>query len=130
MVFANHMVLQLFLKSEVSRHDGYGMGTIRQPSKISAHYLRTWSFIDLISIVPTDSVILLLEGIPALRQQMKILRFMRIFKLVKLLRVLKAWSVLQRWQIYTVLWLNNKAYTPDNPCFSLHIFRLPSAGAR
>ena len=31
-VFANHMVLQFFLKSEVSRHDGYGMVTIRQPS--------------------------------------------------------------------------------------------------
>ena len=57
-----------------------------------------------------------------MRWQMKIPRLMRIFKLVKLVRVLKASSVIQRWQIYTVLWLNNKAYTPDNPCLSLHIY--------
>ena len=57
-----------------------------------------------------------------MQQQMKIPRLMRIFKLVKLVRVLKASSVIQRWQIYTVLWLNNNAYTPDNPCLSLHSY--------
>ena len=102
-VFANHMVLQLFLKSEVSRHDGYGMVTIRQPSKIRAHYLLTWFFIDPISMVPIDIVILLLEDTPAMRQQMNIIRFMRIVELGKHVRVLKASSVIQRWQIYTVL---------------------------
>ena len=59
-VFAKDMVLQFFLKIEVSRDNGHGMVTIRQPSKIRAHYLRTWFFIDVISMVPIDIVILLL----------------------------------------------------------------------
>ena len=57
-----------------------------------------------------------------MKQQMKILRLMRIFKLVRLVRVLEASSVIQRWQIYMVLWLNDKAHTPDNSCLSLHIY--------
>ena len=47
---------------------------------------------------------------------------MKILNLVKHVRVLKASSVFQRWYMYSVLWLNNKAYTPDNPGFSLHIY--------
>ena len=60
---------------------------------------------------------------------MKILRLMRIFKLVKLVRVLKASSVIQRWQIYTVLWLNNKSYTPDNLASPSTSTPPPSTGA-
>ena len=60
---------------------------------------------------------------------MKILRLRRIFKLVNLERVLKASSVIQRWHIYTVLWLNNKAYTPDNPASPSTSTPPPSTGA-
>merc|ERR1711959_1964 len=63
---------------------------------IVKHYLETWFLIDLLSILPFDSLGLLLNS-PSL-QKMKFMKVVRLMRLLKLVRVFKASRVFKRWE--------------------------------
>eukprot|EP00899_Mesostigma_viride_P002123 jgi/Mesvir1/11911/Mv00251-RA.1 len=69
---------------------------VRNPAMIRAKYLKGSFLIDLISVLPFDTV-----GLVASDQDMaklKILRVLRIFRLTKLLRVVRTGRVFRRWE--------------------------------
>ena len=63
---------------------------------IAKRYLKTWFVIDVVSILPFDSLGLVFESDSI--QQLKILRIVRLLRLIKLLRVLRSSRVLARMQ--------------------------------
>jgi len=69
---------------------------IQSPRLIRRKYFRGWFTIDLVSILPFDSVGLILDS-PAMND-MKVLRVIRLLRLLKLLRIMKAMRILARWE--------------------------------
>jgi potassium voltage-gated channel Eag-related subfamily H protein 7 len=69
---------------------------ILSPRLIRRKYFRGWFAIDLVSILPFDSVGLILDS-PAMND-MKVLRVIRLLRLLKLLRIMKAMRILARWE--------------------------------
>ena len=84
--------------------DGTG-DLVRDHKKIAYHYLTTWFFIDVLTVLPFDTVALFApslfgvsecaSGAGTLLKGIKLLRTLRIFKL---LRVLRASRIVQRWE--------------------------------
>ena len=64
------------------------------------HYLRTWFFVDLISIIPIDWILTetLPEGDPqtANLELLSIVRMCRLLRLIKLIRILRASRIFRR----------------------------------
>ena len=65
-------------------------------SAISCHYLRSWFLVDLVSILPFDSVGLLTES--ETLKKAKGARVIRLLRLLKLLRLVRSMRILNRYQ--------------------------------
>jgi len=108
LLFIIDMILQLFLKVELKRPGKYGTVILRDPTLIRMRYLKTWFLIDLISVLPFDTAMLIYESIDeqggtsltASLQRMKVIRCIRLLRLVKLIRILRSSRLLMRWQNY------------------------------
>ena len=98
-LFFGDMILQFFLAYQESPARGGRWVTSRK--LIGLHYVRTWFFIDLISVLPFDLVtffeFLPLEGESSMLRAVRVIRLVR---LVKLLRILRASRIIARWQSY------------------------------
>jgi hypothetical protein len=76
--------------------------TVKQQPMIVKHYLRTWFFIDFISVIPFDIIALIPNGsgdggkINA--SKFKLVRVIRLLRLLKLTRILRASRILARWR--------------------------------
>ena len=65
------------------------------PRKIARHYLCTWFFLDLISILPFDILSIVVGEALA---KLKIVRLFRLMRLIKLIRLIRASRMFKRWE--------------------------------
>ena len=70
---------------------------IRISKLIRNRYLRTWFFVDFISVFPFEGV-LALSSLESFGDSVKILRVAKLLKLIKMTRVLKSLRILNRWE--------------------------------
>ena len=68
-----------------------------QPARIRSHYLKSWFCIDLVSILPFDSVSLATQNDKL--SQMMAVRLIRLLRLAKLARILRAGRMFKRWEM-------------------------------
>ena len=92
-VFGVDMILQFFLAYQESPKKG-GRWVTRQ-SLIVKHYLRTWFALDLVSVIPFDTLgkaIMLSMGDENTdaADVLRLIRTIRLIRLIKLLRILRA----------------------------------------
>jgi len=94
-VFIVDMILQFFLMFHVKTE--YGHRLEHRPCKIAKHYLRTWFFIDLVSILPFD----LLRFIQSEEKPLSltIVKMVRLLRMLKMLRMLKVSRIYQRLEL-------------------------------
>ncbi|CEL92732.1 unnamed protein product [Vitrella brassicaformis CCMP3155] len=69
-------------------------GWVYDRKKIAHRYLSSWFTIDLLSVIPFDIALLVLD----LRDEVKVLRLFKLLRLLKLARLLRAQRLLQRWE--------------------------------
>lgn len=67
-------------------------------SKIAKRYMCTWFFVDIISIMPFDTLALLLDA--PVFHTLKIVRLVRLLRLFKLIRMFRASRMFRRWEAY------------------------------
>ncbi|XP_071964484.1 potassium/sodium hyperpolarization-activated cyclic nucleotide-gated channel 2-like [Antedon mediterranea] len=76
-------------RTGILNHDGNEL-VILDPKKIAKHYLKSWFFLDLVSSLPMDYIILLMGGgNESIYKASRALRFLRMAKLLSLLRLLR-----------------------------------------
>eukprot|EP00746_Dinoflagellata_sp_MGD_P136897 gnl/MRDRNA2_/MRDRNA2_70747_c0_seq1.p1 gnl/MRDRNA2_/MRDRNA2_70747_c0~~gnl/MRDRNA2_/MRDRNA2_70747_c0_seq1.p1 ORF type:complete len:705 (+),score=118.54 gnl/MRDRNA2_/MRDRNA2_70747_c0_seq1:78-2117(+) len=75
----------------------YGVVYVSERRLIMKHYLKTWFFIDFMSILPFDILGLLLQSGDV--RQLKLLRVVRLLRLLKLARLLRGLRILKRWEV-------------------------------
>lgn len=92
MLFLVDMLIQFVVPVTVTTADR-GLTKVFSKRLIRRTYLRTWFFIDLVSILPFDTVSLLVDS-----EQTSILGQVRILRLVKLLRLVKGLRLWHRYQ--------------------------------
>jgi len=91
--FLFDMILQFFIpiRNVVKLQ---GVSWIKDPKMIAVHYLRSWFLVDLVSIIPFESIFTGTRG----SNVFDLLQLLRLLRLLKLLRVLKASKVWQKWE--------------------------------
>ena len=65
--------------------------------RIAIRYFKSWFLIDLISVLPFDSLGLFFPAI----KKLAIFRILRVIRLVKLLRAMRASGIVQKYQVCT-----------------------------
>eukprot|EP00418_Pyrodinium_bahamense_P024826 CAMPEP_0179133262 /NCGR_PEP_ID=MMETSP0796-20121207/63366_1 /TAXON_ID=73915 /ORGANISM="Pyrodinium bahamense, Strain pbaha01" /LENGTH=720 /DNA_ID=CAMNT_0020832221 /DNA_START=20 /DNA_END=2182 /DNA_ORIENTATION=+ len=98
LIFILDIVLQFFLKVEIQRPHRGGTIMLKDPVTLRMRYLKSWFFVDVVSVIPFDVLNLVLHKSDGFWQKAKILRGIKMLRLAKLLRVLRTWRILQRWQ--------------------------------
>lgn len=80
---------------------------ITRPSQIAKRYVLRWFTLDLLSILPIDTVVFFTadENSKEDASQLRIFRIVRLLRLMKLLRVFRASRILNRWK--SVLGISN-----------------------
>ena len=86
----------VFVNFNLAYFDEEASMWIVKKRKIARRYLTSWFVIDIVSILPFDSLGLVIESDSI--QQLKVLRIVRLLRLIKLLRVLRSSRVLARMQ--------------------------------
>jgi potassium voltage-gated channel Eag-related subfamily H protein 7 len=86
LIFACDMALQFFTMYQ--RKTKVGFRWEHRLRKISCHYLQSWFFIDLVSIIPFDLISFLEES--QTMKQAKAVKLVRLFRLLKLLRLCRS----------------------------------------
>jgi len=95
LLFLTDMLLQFMIPCIVKDKSG-GVKVISSRKGIAQNYLRTWFFVDLLSILPVDTVSLLVESRNI--ASVKLIRQVRLFRLVKLVRLLNGLRIWNRYQ--------------------------------
>ena len=96
LIFVNDTIMQFFLPYRESILQGGSM--VKNHKRIALHYIETWFFLDLASIIPFDYItmgIALDESNVSLLGATSLLRLMR---LIKLVRILRASRIFSRWE--------------------------------
>uniref|UniRef100_A0A7S4UW65 Ion transport domain-containing protein n=1 Tax=Alexandrium monilatum TaxID=311494 RepID=A0A7S4UW65_9DINO len=93
-VFVFDMALQFCVAYHVKTPYGTRLETRRKI--IVRHYLRTWFALDVISVLPFDSVGMLFSS--GFLERAKMMKVLRLLRLIKLVRVLRASRVFHRWE--------------------------------
>jgi hypothetical protein len=82
-----------FLTAYFDAEEQYWVGDSR---KIAKKYLKSWFTVDLVSILPFDSVGIALQSDEM--QEAQGIRLIRVLRLLKLMRLLRSLRILSRWQ--------------------------------
>lgn len=102
LIFIVDMVVNFILPYKESAKQGGG--TVKSHKKIAHRYLTSWFPIDLISILPFDSVEVFAEmssGASPFGDSggtLKIIKMIRLLRLLKLARILRASRIFSRWE--------------------------------
>jgi CRP-like cAMP-binding protein len=88
-------LLDIF-KSFVTKFEDSNGVLVADAKEISARYLKGWFMLDVASILPFDTIGVVLNS-PKFND-MKIMRVIRLLRLLKLLRLAKGMSFVERWQ--------------------------------
>jgi hypothetical protein len=94
LLFVKDMLMAFFLMYEECTRKGRQF--VRDHRKIVLRYIKSWFFIDLVSIIPFDLLSMVLNS--GAFQKLKVLRTIRVLRLLKLVRVLRASRILKRWE--------------------------------
>ena len=89
-----------------SNNDREGARWIDDPGVIAKHYLRTWFFIDLISVIPFQIIGFYQQGSSGGLRLLKIVRLLRLIKLVRLVRVSR---LFRRWESQIAISYSSRA---------------------
>ena len=94
--FTFDIVLNFFIayREEVDK----GAGWVFDNKRIALNYLKTWFLLDLISAVPFDSLLLVLERLGVFNPGGIIGSWLRLTRLIKLLRIVRLGRIVARWQ--------------------------------
>lgn len=65
---------------------------------VAVEYLKTWFFVDVISVIPFEYIGPYLSDDPDNLKALALIRLVRLLRLLKLLRILKGFRILDRWQ--------------------------------
>jgi len=101
-VFITDMVVNFILPYKESAKKGGG--TVKDHKKIAKRYLTSWFPIDIISILPFDSIEVVAEEMSGKSpfgdnaQTLKIIKMIRLLRLLKLARILRASRIFSRWE--------------------------------
>jgi hypothetical protein len=103
-IFVVDTTMQFFLPYKESVTNGGG--TVKNHKKIAWHYLSTWFFIDIISVIPFDYIVLGVTDQAAsadetLAESQSLLgatSMLRLLRLIKLVRILRASRIFARWE--------------------------------
>jgi potassium voltage-gated channel Eag-related subfamily H protein 7 len=87
-------VVDMFKNFVTALKDDGGMWIVSN-MMIAKSYLRAWFLIDLLSIIPVDSIGLIIGSDTS---KFKALRIIRLLRLMKLLRIIRAARILKRWE--------------------------------
>lgn len=97
-IFIIDIFIQFFLPVPDTRADHVGE-VVRSHKMIAKKYLKSWFFLDVVSVLPFDIVVVsgpdLLGNNPTVIKSIKLIRVMR---LIKLARVLRTSRIIQRWE--------------------------------
>jgi len=100
-IFLMDLVLQFFLMYPVITARG-SMLWINDPSAIALHYIQSWFLIDLVSVIPFDLLLTLVDhgssNGHSTTHRYRIIKVIRALRLLKLMRVLRASRIAKRWQ--------------------------------
>ena len=94
-IFLVDMVLQFMLIYQVAASGSEAARWEDNPRRIARHYLCTWFFLDLISILPFDVLSIVVGEALA---KLKIVRLFRLMRLIKLIRLIRASRMFKRWE--------------------------------
>ena len=95
LIFAIDMVFIFFLPYSVKDEQ-----PVKDHRQIARHYLRTWFFLDLVSIAPLDWLMVtdVLDTEAVNPSMLQMVRLIRLFRLIKLARILRASRIFSRWE--------------------------------
>ncbi len=96
LIFFIDMCMAFFTAYRSDRKEGGHW--VKNLSKIRGHYMRTWFWIDIVSIIPFDEIQMSMGGGGGDMSKLKIIKCIRLLRLLKLVRVLKASRVYKRWE--------------------------------
>jgi len=94
LVFIVDMALQFCVAYRVKTPYGSRLETRR--NIIVRHYLRTWFFVDVLSILPFDVIGMIAQS--AAVERIKAMKVLKLLRLLKLVRVLRASRLFHRWE--------------------------------
>lgn len=95
LIFLKDLILQFFIAVPIKS------GMVRDRKQIAKLYLSCWFWIDLLSILPFDTMGLLMAS-PAI-QKLKVIRIIRLLRMLKLAKMLRASQIFKRWENATSL---------------------------
>lgn len=125
LVFLIDTILQFFLPYK--RPLKLGGGEVKNHRRIACHYVETWFFIDLVSLIPIDYILL---GLPVNSNDVGLLgatRMLRLLRLIKLVRILRASRIFARWENSICARQSLANSSPSPPPLSWHWLPLPYA---
>lgn len=94
-IFLVDMALQFLLIYHVPADGAEAARWEDNPRRIARHYLSTWFFLDLVSILPFDILSIVVGEALA---KLKIVRLFRLMRLIKLIRLIRASRMFKRWE--------------------------------
>ena len=86
----------LFINFFLSYPDPETQQDVVSHKRIAKHYLTGWFVIDFVSILPCDSIGLVMDSSDI--SQLKIMRVLRLLRLFKLMRIFKSSRIFKRWE--------------------------------
>ena len=86
----------LFINFFLSYPDPETQQDVVSHKRIAKHYLTGWFVIDFVSILPFDSIGLVMDSSDI--SQLKIMRVLRLLRLFKLMRIFKSSRIFKRWE--------------------------------
>lgn len=94
---------------------------VRSHWRIAKHYFRTWFFLDFISVVPIDTIMMgidLSEGGDL--GVLKMIRMLRLMRLVKLAKILRASNIFARWENFIPFTYQTREVCVTQPELTMH----------
>ena len=88
-----------------------GSSLVKAHAKIAKHYLRSWFLLDVLSVIPVDTILMHVaplgdaadaaDGSHDLRyvEIFRVTRMLRLLRLIKLFRILRASRIFARWEM-------------------------------
>ena len=80
------------------RESTEGGALVKSHKRIARRYLKTWFFIDLVSVIPVDNIMMSFDTSGCQTRRCSHGRMLRLLRLIKLARILRASRIFSRWE--------------------------------
>ena len=96
-IFIVDMGFNFFLPYRESIKKGGAL--VKSHKRIARRYLKTWFFIDLVSVIPVDNIMMSFDTSGSSNASLlSLIRMLRLLRLIKLARILRASRIFSRWE--------------------------------